>query len=268
MEKELLLANGVNMPLITLGTNRLQGSHAVQRIVEEALEVGYRAFHTAHIYQNEREIGRVLSQSPYSRQLLFIASQLSLEEQGYHEALRAFESSRHSLNLEYIDLLIMPFMEHSRMDDTWRALEILYHRGDVRAIGVTGANNRQLEHLLKSCSIKPHVLQMPYHPLGLDQSLVNICHDHQLTIQACQPLKQGEMMYEPFIQELARKHKKTPAQIVLRWALQNGVAIIPGSTDVSRMKENFALFTFELPLEDMVNLQFYQKNSSNRYYYE
>ncbi|MGG1575758.1 aldo/keto reductase [Fictibacillus sp. NRS-1165] len=273
LDEGTVLANGVTMPWVGLGTCRLQRRQAVERAIHTALDAGYRSIDTAAIYQNEAEIGSALQKSMIARDRLFITTKLWNTSHGYSHTLAAFDESRRKLGVDYIDLYMIHWPSRGRIQETWRALEILYNRGDVRAIGVCNFGVRDLQELIRHCEIKPFVNQVEYHPRMNQKPLMHFCHQNNIQVQAWSPLMQGEILSESLIVQIAEKHEKTPAQVVLRWALQNGIPVIPKSATPHRIRENIDIFDFELPIEDMVNIHFLNENrrigsDSGHYFYD
>ncbi|MED2973853.1 aldo/keto reductase [Fictibacillus sp. B-59209] len=273
LDEGTVLANGVNMPWVGLGTCKLRHPQAVERAVHAALDAGYRSIDTAAIYQNETEIGNALQKSTVSRELLFITTKLWNASHGYNNTLAAFDESRRKLGVDYIDLYMIHWPVKGQIKETWRALEILYNRGDVRAIGVSNFGVSDLEELIRHCEIKPQVNQVEYHPRLSQKKLMHFCHQNNIQVEAWSPLMQGEILHESLILQIAEKHGKTPAQVVLRWALQNGIPVIPKSATPHRIRQNIDVFDFELPIEDMVNIHFLNENrrigpDSGLYFYD
>lgn len=260
LDEGTVLANGVTMPWVGLGTYKLRHPKAVERAVHTALDAGYQGIDTAALYQNEREIGSALKGSSVSRENLFITTKLWNTDHGYSNTLAAFDESRRKLGVDYIDLYMIHWPVKGQLRETWRAMEILYNRGDVRAIGVSNFESADLEELMRHCEIAPHVNQVEYHPRLAQKKLMHYCHQNNIQLEAWSPLMQGEILHESLIKQIAEKHDKTPAQVVLRWALQNGIPVIPKSGTPSRIRENIDIFDFELPIEDMVNLHFLNDN--------
>ncbi|ATO50333.1 aldo/keto reductase [Brevibacillus laterosporus] len=245
-----VLQNGVKMPWIGLGVWRVDDGDQVVHAVKTAIQHGYRSIDTAMIYKNEEGVGQAIAEAGVPREELFITTKVWNSDQGYDTTLAAFDESLKKLGLEYLDLYLIHWPGTDKYVDTWKALEKLYKDGKVRAIGVCNFHKHHLEELIKAAEVKPMVNQIELHPLLTQKDLLTYCKQHNIQVEAWSPLMQGNLDH-PVLAKLAQKYEKTPAQIVLRWHLQNGVVIIPKSVNENRIKENAALFGFELTAEDM-----------------
>ncbi|WP_421799349.1 aldo/keto reductase [Haliscomenobacter sp.] len=247
------LNNGVSMPLLGLGVYDMYNQEA-ERAILQALEIGYRLIDTASMYTNEVEVGNAIRQSGIPRQEIFLTTKVNDSDHGYDEALRAFENSQRKLNCEYIDLYLVHWPIKNKRQDTWRALERLYQEGQVRAIGVANYLEPFLDELLPSAAIVPTVNQVEFSPYLFLANLLQRCRGERIVLQAYTPLVRGERFNDPKLLSLAQKYDKTPAQIILRWALQLGVSTIPKSANPKRLQENFDLFDFSISDTDMAYL--------------
>ncbi|MGK9252777.1 aldo/keto reductase [Paenibacillus humicus] len=253
------LHNGVRMPRLGLGVWKVTEEGQVEQAIKDAVNAGYRSIDTAKIYGNEEGVGRAIADVSVPRDELFITTKVWNAEQGYDSTLAAFEESRRKLGLEIIDLYLIHWPVKGKYKETWRALEQLYKDGKVRAIGVCNFHEHHLEDLLQDAEIKPMVNQVEYHPLLAQTELRQFCQDQGIVLEAWSPLMQGNLDL-PQLNELADKYGKTPAQIVLRWDLQNGVITIPKSTNEKRIRENADVFDFELSHEDMALIEGLNQN--------
>jgi methylglyoxal/glyoxal reductase len=244
------LHNGVLMPRFGLGVWKVTEEGQVEQAIKDAVKAGYRSIDTAKVYGNEEGVGHAIAEASVPREELFITTKVWNAEQGYDSTLAAFEESRRKLGLDIIDLYLIHWPVKGKYKETWRALEQLYKDGKVRAIGVSNFHIHHLEDLLQDAEIKPMVNQVEYHPLLTQTELRQFCQDQDIVLEAWSPLMQGNLDL-PLLNELAEKYGKTPAQIVLRWDLQNGVVTIPKSTNEKRIRENADVFDFELSHEDM-----------------
>ncbi|WP_442601287.1 aldo/keto reductase [Paenibacillus sp. KN14-4R] len=247
------LRNGVRMPWLGLGVWKTQDGEEVEHAVRAAIEAGYRSIDTAAIYGNEAGVGRGIKVSGVNREDLFITTKVWNDDQGYESTLQAFETSRQKLGVEYLDLYLVHWPGTSKYIETYRALEKLYKDGLVKAIGVSNFLVHHLEELIANCEIKPMVNQVEYHPLLNQQELYNYCKQEGIQLEAWSPLMQGNLDL-PLLTELATKYQKSPAQIVLRWDIQQGVVTIPKSIRAERIQENGNIFDFELSNDDMKRL--------------
>ncbi|WP_210364758.1 aldo/keto reductase [Bacillus sp. REN3] len=254
------LHNGVKMPWFGLGVFKVQEGSEVIESAKAAIKNGYKSIDTAAVYKNEEGVGLAIKESDVPRQELFITTKVWNSDQGYESALKAFETSMEKLGLDYLDLYLIHWPVEGKYKDTWKALEKLYRDGRVRAIGVSNFHVHHLKNLMADAEIKPMVNQVEYHPHLSQTELLAFCKEEGIQLEAWSPLKQGELLSEPAIVAIAEKHKKTPAQIILRWDLQNGVVTIPKSVKEHRIIENADIFDFELSAEDMEKLNSLNKN--------
>lgn len=247
------LNNGISMPLLGLGVYDMYNQEA-ERAILQALEIGYRLIDTASMYGNEVEVGNAIRQSGLPRKEIFLTTKVNDSDHGYDQALRAFESSQQKLNCEYIDLYLVHWPIKNKRQDTWRALERLYQEGQVRAIGVANYLEPFLDELLPSAMVVPTVNQVEFSPYLFLEDLLQRCQQEKIVLQAYTPLVRGERFNDPKLLSLAKKYHKTPAQIILRWALQLGVSTIPKSANPKRLIENFDVFDFSITDADMAYL--------------
>jgi len=254
------LHNGVKMPWFGLGVFKVKEGNEVVESVKSAIKNGYRSIDTAAIYQNEEGVGQGIKESGISREELFVTSKVWNSDQGYESALQAYETSLKKLDLEYLDLYLIHWPGKDKYKETWKALEKLYKDGRVRAIGVSNFKIHHLEELLKDAEIKPMVNQVEYHPHLAQRDLLAFCEKEGIQLEAWSPLKQGQLLTDPTINEMAKKHGKTAAQVILRWDLQTKVVTIPKSIKEHRIIENANIFDFELSAEDMNKLGELNKN--------
>jgi diketogulonate reductase-like aldo/keto reductase len=245
------LHNGVKMPWMGLGVFKVKEGEEVIQSVKAALKNGYIHIDTAAIYGNEEGVGQAIKESGVPRENLFITTKLWNTEQGYDTTLKAFETSMEKLGLDYLDLYLIHWPGKNKYKDTWRAFEKLYRDGRVRAIGVSNFLVHHLEDLLGTAEIKPMVNQVEYHPHLTQKDLHAFCKKEGIQLEAWSPLKQGQLLNDPTLTEIAQKHNKSVAQIILRWDLQNEVVTIPKSIKEHRIIENSNVFDFELTKEDM-----------------
>jgi len=230
----------------------------VEQAVRIALEAGYRLIDTAAIYGNEVGVGRAIKASGLAREDVFITTKLWNANHAYQSALDAFDQSLAKLDCDYIDLYLIhwPLPMEGRFTEAWSALETLYSSKRVRAIGVSNFKPPHLETLLKEATVVPAVNQIELHPLFQQQETRAYCAEHGIAIESYSPLMQGgEALEHPVITELAEQYNKTPAQIILRWHVQSGFIVIPKSVNAGRIRENFALFDFELSESDMHQIE-------------
>lgn len=249
------LANGVAMPMQGLGVFQIPESKT-KRVVLDAVAAGYRLLDTAYSYQNEAAVGsavqQVIGDGIAAREELFITTKAYIQQMGYKKTLAAFYASLHQLQLDYLDLYLihMPFGDYY---GSWRALEQLYQEGKIRAIGVCNFDSARLMDLCYNVEIKPMVNQIERHPHFQRWDELEIMKELGVQPQGWAPFAEGlkGMFEEPVLKEIADKHGKTPAQVILRWDIQSGVAVIPKSVHPERMEENAAIWDFKLDEDDM-----------------
>lgn len=254
------LHNGVKMPWFGLGVFKVKEGSEVVESVKAAIKNGYKSIDTAAVYKNEEGVGQALKEAGVPREELFITTKVWNSDQGYESTLQAFETSLEKLALDYLDLYLIHWPVAGKYKETWKALEKLYKDGRVRAIGVSNFHVHHLKDLLADAEIKPMVNQVEYHPHLAQTELLEFCKAEGIQMEAWSPLKQGELLAEPTIVEIAEKHNKSSAQIILRWDLQNEVVTIPKSIKEHRLIENADIFDFELSAEDMDVLNSLNKN--------
>lgn len=242
------------MPLEGFGVFQIP-EESCERAVAEAVEAGYRLIDTASSYKNEAAVGRALKSCGVPRSELFVTTKAFVNEMGYDETMRAFERSLAKLGLNYLDLYLihMPFGDYH---GSWRALEKLYRDGRVRAIGVCNFLPDRLYDLCRSVEIKPMVNQIERHPHYRRADELALMRELGVQPQAWAPFAEGlnGMFDEPALAEIAKKHGKTAAQVILRWNVQQGVAVIPKSVHRGRMEENLAIWDFELDADDTARI--------------
>ena len=254
------------MPRMGFGCAMVEGEQQ-ESVIHAALEAGFRLFDNASLYANEEGIGRALRTSGVPREELFVSSKLRNKEQGYDLALKGFEGSLKRLGLDYLDLYLIhfPMPRRGLYGETWRALERLYEEGAVRAIGVSNFESHHLETLFGNCTVRPMVNQLELNPYLAITPLRQYCAQHDIQVEAWFPLggpageglgpkpktDQIPLLQNETIVDIAQARGRTPAQVVLRWALQSGVIPLPKSERPERIRENFAAFDFELTPDDM-----------------
>lgn len=242
------------MPLEGFGVFQIP-EESCERAVAEAIETGYRLIDTASSYKNEAAVGRALKSCGVPRSELFVTTKAFVNEMGYDETMHAFERSLAKLGLDYLDLYLihMPFGDYH---GSWRALEKLYRDGRVRAIGVCNFLPDRLYDLCRSVEIKPMVNQIERHPHYQRADELALMRELGVQPQAWAPFAEGlnGMFGEPALAEIAKKHGKTAAQVILRWNVQQGIAVIPKSVHRWRMEENLAIWDFELDANDTARI--------------
>ena len=249
-----ILNNGVEMPVLGFGVYQVDEA-ICEWCVSEALAAGYRSIDTAAAYMNERAVGRAVRRSGIPRGELFITTKLWVQDAGYESAKRAFAASLERLQLDYLDLYLI----HQPFGDVygaWRAMEELYREGKVRAIGVSNFQPDRLVDLILHNEVVPAVNQVETHPFCQQAEEAGIMARYGVQAEAWAPFAEGRnnLFGNEVLTDLAAKHRKSVAQVVLRWLIQRGIVVIPKSVHKERMAENIDVFDFTLPPEDMARI--------------
>lgn len=253
--KSVKLNNGLEMPMVGFGVFQVSDEET-EKAVLEALKAGYRLLDTAAVYGNEAGVGRAIKASGIPREEIFVTTKLWIQrENGYENTKKALEDSLTRLGLDYVDLYLMhqPFGD---VHEQWRAMEDLYKAGKARAIGVSNFHMDRLMDLITCHEIVPAVNQIETHPFYQRDAEIAFHKELGILQQAWAPLAEGkfEIFSNPILNQIAQKHGKSVAQVVLRWLNQRGVAIIPKSVKVERMLENREIFDFTLDEQDLAQI--------------
>ncbi|HEY0074098.1 MAG TPA: aldo/keto reductase [Abditibacteriaceae bacterium] len=250
----ITLNNGLNIPQVGLGVWQAAEGAEVENAVQSALESGYRLIDTAAIYGNEKGVGTAMKNSGVPREEIFLTTKLWNAHHEYDAALRAFDESLQKLDTDYVDLYLIhwPLPMEGKFTQAWKALEKIYADGRARSIGVSNFKPAHLDTLLAESEIVPAVNQIELHPMLTQRETRDYCAPHSIIIESYSPIMRGgEILENELISGLAQKYSKTPAQIVLRWHVQNGFIVIPKSVNAERIQENIDLFDFELTEDDV-----------------
>ena len=255
------LNNGIKMPMAGIGTFLLTPDEAEASVLS-ALQCGYRLIDTANAYVNEKAVGRAMKRSGLKREEIFLETKLW---PSFYEQEDAVEKTLQRLDTDYIDLLLI-HQPAGNYVAGYRQMEKAYKEGKVKAIGLSNFNKEQIQEILDICEVKPAILQTEVHPYYQEKKLKEFLSEQKMYIQAWYPLGHGDkaLLEEPLFTELARKYGKSNAQIILRWHIQDGNIVIPGSKNPAHIKDNFALFDFALTDEEMTRIAALDKNT--RYY--
>ena len=244
--KDVRLNNGVMMPAIGFGVYQVP-ENETERVVSDAIEVGYRMLDTAASYFNEEQVGNAIRKSGIRREDFFITTKLWVQDYEYDDALRAFDKSLKLLELDYIDLYLL-HKPYGNYYAAWRACERLYKEGRIRAIGVTSFSNERLQDLFLHNEVKPAVNQIETNPFFQQQAAGRFLQCEGIQHEAWAPFAEGQndIWNNPVLKAIADKHGRTVGQVVLRWLNQRNVVVIPKTVRKERMAENLAIFDFTL----------------------
>jgi len=257
------LNNAVMIPCLGLGVYQSPPGQTTQRAVEYALKIGYRHIDTARIYNNESDVGTALRKSGIKREEVFITTKLWNSDHGYDKALRACDESLRRLGLKYLDLYLIHWPVPEIRNESWQALTQLLRDGKCRSIGVSNYTIQHLTELFDKSEIAPMVNQVEFSPFLYQKQLLDYCEKNKIQVEAYSPLTQGEKLNHQKIQQIAKRHDKTPAQVLIRWSLQHNLVTIPKSVREERIKENSQVFDYNLTNDDMRILDSLNENFRN-----
>lgn len=257
------LSNGVEMPMEGFGVFQVPEAEVCKQAVSDALEAGYRLIDTAAAYFNEEAVGAAIKDSGIPREELFITTKLWIQDAGYENAKKAFQTSLDKLGLDYLDLYLI----HQPMSDyygSWRAMEELYKEGKIRAIGVCNFYPERLTDLCVNAEIAPMVNQVELHPFFQQADALKNMEEFKVQPEAWGPFAEGKfnIFSNETLLAIAEKYGKSVAQVALRWNIQRGVVVIPKSVHKERMEENLDIWDFTLSDEDMNAISLLDKGHS------
>lgn len=249
----LPLNNGMSLPMLGLGVYKITDQNQMNRSVSWAMEAGYRLFDTAQMYGNEALLGNALACSGADRNSYFLTSKL--EPANSSDPAAALMKSLEALKTDYLDLFLIhwPGQRQERLVRVWQQLEELHDKGLVRTLGVSNCTQMHLQWILDRCRILPAVHQVEHNPLLHEKDLYQFCREQGIRLQAWAPLMRGSLEY-PVFQEMARRYEKSVAQLLLRWNIQQGFAVVPKSCHRERIFQNADIFDFALTQEDLALL--------------
>lgn len=250
-----ILNNGVKMPLLGLGVMEIESGEKGEQVILDALNAGYRMIDTATVYFNEEAVGAAIKKSGIPREEIFVTSKFWAQDAGYENTKKAFELSLKKLGLDYLDMYLVhvPFGDYY---GSWRAMEELYNAGKIRAIGVCNFYPARLADLCMNVKIKPAVCQVEMHPFYQQGAAIENMKNFDIQPEAWSPLAHGRfnIFSNDVLTEIGSKYGKSVSQVVIRWNIQRGVAVIPKSIKKARIEENFNVWDFTLTDEDMARI--------------
>lgn len=250
-QKLIKLNNGIEMPQIGFGVWKIPFNQTV-KVVTDAIKNHYRLIDTAKQYGNEEQVGQGIKDSGIERKQLFLTTKIFNGDQGDFDKLRnAFNEQLKKLGTDHVDLLLLHWPVFNKYIESWRALEAIYNDGQARAIGVCNFDVDHLQKLMDHANIMPMVNQIEFNPRIHQPDTVAFCQDNHIQLEAWSPLGNGQLLNSPVINKIAKEHGKSPAQVIIRWELQQGFIVIPKSIHEERMRENRDVYDFELDADEM-----------------
>ena len=224
------------------------------RAFEAAVAAGYRHFDSAQVYKNEQMLGAALKRSKLKREEVFITTKIAINNFGHKKALKSFETSLEKLQTDYVDLLLLHFPVTLLRKSSWQALEEIKAAGGAKSIGASNYTIRHLEEMKNYAEEMPAVNQVELHVFLQQPELIEYCHAHSIAVEAYSPLAHAKEMNESVIADIATKHQKSYAQIMLRWCVEQGLIVLPKSVTPERIKQNIDIFDFKLDDDDLTKL--------------
>ena len=250
-QKLIKLNNGIEMPQIGFGVWKIPFNQTA-KVVTDAIKNHYRLIDTAKQYGNEEQVGQGIKDSGIEQKQLFLTTKIFNGDQGDFDKLRnAFNEQLKKHGTDHVDLLLLHWPVFNKYIESWRALEAIYNDGQARAIGVCNFDVDHLQNLMDHANIMPMVNQIEFNPRIHQPDTVAFCQDNHIQLEAWSPLGNGQLLNSPVINKIAKEHGKSPAQVILRWELQQGFIVIPKSIHEERMRENRDVYDFELDADEM-----------------
>ena len=258
----IVLNNGISMPALGFGTLDLNDTVGINSVAQ-AILLGYRLIDTATIYGNEEAVGKGIKKSGMDRKKLFISTKLWVSDMGYENTKKAFERSCKKLGVDYLDMYLI-HRPHGDVQGSWKAMEELYKEGKIRAIGVSNFDSAQLASLVAIAEIKPVINQIEINPFFQEPELIRAIRKSSVQVEGWSPFAQGRngLFTNKVLVEIGNKYHKTAAQVTLRWLIQQGIVVIPRTSNPAFMKENLDVLDFQLTKADMLQITTLDKKTS------
>lgn len=256
------LSDGNSIPIVGLGVYKVDNA-TTGPLVTQALQIGYRLIDTASMYQNEEGVGEGIANSGVPREEVIVSTKFWMDDLGYDQTLRACDKSLGLLGLSYLDIYLIHWPAPKRgllYVESWKAMERLKNEGLVKSIGVCNFHPHHIDEVLKMAEHPPVMNQIEVHPFLTQDQVIAYNTQHSILTQAWSPLARGQVLDNPLISKIAGEHGKSNSQIVLRWHIQRGTAVIPKSTSRDRIIENLNVFDFELSEAQMLEISSLNRN--------
>lgn len=250
-ENVIHLNDGREMPLLGLGVYKATDDTELKQAINDAVSCGYHLIDTASFYKNEEGVGKGIKALTIPRDELFITTKIWNTAQRIGDIEDSFNRSLERLGLDYIDLYLIHWPVPGCYCDTWKAMERLQASGKIKSVGVSNFSIQDLETLKAFSDLIPAVNQVEFHPLFNHPELLAYCQDNQIAVQAYAPLARGAYLNSPLMIEIGKQYGKNPAQVGLRWLVQQGISVVPKSVHKNRIEENSQIFDFSLTEEEM-----------------
>lgn len=254
------LHNNISMPYLGLGVYKTNDGKEITNAIASAFENGYRLIDTASYYNNEVGVGQAVKDTQIPREEIFITTKVWNDDHGFDATLKAFETSLDKLQMDYVDMYMIHWPMPELYVATWKAMETIYKSGKAKAIGVCNCMPHHIETLIAEGCTKPMVLQNEFHPRLVQNEILDFCEHQNIQFQAWSPLMRGRILDNDVLQHIAKQHKVSTAQVIIRWNLQKGVCTIPKSVHPERIANNAAVFHFELSKTEMQQIDALDKN--------
>lgn len=261
--KKATLNNGIEIPMLGLGVFRMDDEKKAYTSIRKAIEIGYRHIDTAMIYKNEAAVGKAIKDSGIAREEIFLTTKLWNEDIRRNNAQKAIDTSLAKLGMNYVDLYLVHWPIKGKHVTVWSEMERIYASGKAKAVGVSNYLQHHLEDILAMKSLVPAIDQLEHHPYLVQSDLMQFCLDNGIRPEAWSPFcaVKNNLLEETTLKEIGKKYGKTPAQVVLRWNIDTGVAVIPKSSNTERQAENLAIFDFELSPTDIERINAFDRNT-------